>query len=118
MPIEQNISTPPTTQSSAVENYPPHKESGHKKKRLGSGGIAFMVGGGTLVATCAALAIAISINRSRAQKHKMLEDSNRSLCSLPVSTTARGTLIKCITDFYNLTRGSYIYDSNIRLMFA
>ncbi|XP_075639552.1 protein STRUBBELIG-RECEPTOR FAMILY 2 [Castanea sativa] len=89
VPIEQNISTPPTTQSSAVENYPPHKESGHKKKKLGPGGIAFMVGGGTLVATCAALAIAISINRSRAQKHKMLENSNRSLCSLPVSTTAR-----------------------------
>ena len=51
-----------------------------------------MVGGGTLVVTCAALVIAIHINRSRAWKLNRLDSSNRSMHSLPVST-ARGKLL-------------------------
>jgi len=91
VPIDQNIGAPPTTQSSAVENYPSHKESGHKKKMLTPGGIAFLVGGVTMVATCAALFIVIRINRSRAQNLKQSGSGNSSPHSLPVST-ARGKL--------------------------
>lgn len=92
-PIDRNIGAPPTTQSSAIENenYPSYKESGHKKKRLTPGGIAFMVGGVTMVATCAALVIVIHIKRSRAQKLKQMGSGNSSPQSLPVNT-ARGKL--------------------------
>ncbi|KAB1219832.1 hypothetical protein CJ030_MR3G009474 [Morella rubra] len=66
VPIVQNISAPPTPHSSAIENYPFANKSGHEKKTLSSGGIAFMLGGGTLVATCVELVIMIR-NRSCAQ---------------------------------------------------
>ncbi|RVW79010.1 Transposon TX1 uncharacterized 149 kDa protein [Vitis vinifera] len=45
---EQNIYSLPTIESSVVENYPFRKVHEHKKKSLGSGGIALMVGGGIL----------------------------------------------------------------------
>ncbi|XP_059646370.1 protein STRUBBELIG-RECEPTOR FAMILY 2 [Cornus florida] len=86
MPSERNISSPPTTKSSAIENYPPRRVAGHKKKRLGPGGIAFMVGGGTLVATCAALIILIRIQRSRTQKLPSVEIGEGSQNSPPLST--------------------------------
>ncbi|XP_057982485.1 protein STRUBBELIG-RECEPTOR FAMILY 2 [Malania oleifera] len=86
VPTEQNISSPPTTQSNAIESYPSLKEGKQRKRKLGPGGIACMVGGGTLLVSCAALMIAIRINRSRAQKLKNLESTNSSLHSLPVST--------------------------------
>ncbi|KAK9290476.1 hypothetical protein L1049_008646 [Liquidambar formosana] len=86
VPTEQNFSSPPTTQSSAIENYPHLEEVGHKKKRMGLGGIAFMVGGGTLVVSCAALVIAIHLNRSRAQHLRRLENNDSSSPSLPINT--------------------------------
>ncbi|KAF8369448.1 hypothetical protein HHK36_032533 [Tetracentron sinense] len=86
IPNEQNISSPPTTQSSAIESYPSLRVGAHKQKMLGPGRIAFMVGGGTLVATCAAFAIAIHINRSRARMIRSFENNDSSLHSLPVST--------------------------------
>jgi uncharacterized membrane protein YciS (DUF1049 family) len=46
-----------------MENY--IKVNGHKKKRLGSGGIVFAVGVVALVVTCAAIFIAMRIKRSR-----------------------------------------------------
>ncbi|KAF3442623.1 hypothetical protein FNV43_RR16539 [Rhamnella rubrinervis] len=84
VPIEKNISSQPTTQSSAIENYPSIKEGGHKKK-LGAGGIAFIVGGGTLVVSCAVLYFAIQINRYRAQKLQNL-GCNSSTHSLTITT--------------------------------
>lgn len=93
VPIEKNISSPPTTQSSAIENYPSIKEGGHKKK-LGPGGIAFILGGGTLVVSCAALYFAIQINRYRAQKLQNL-GCHSPMHSLTI-TTAKGELL---TDF-------------------
>ncbi|KAI5585739.1 hypothetical protein BDE02_06G165200 [Populus trichocarpa] len=61
--IGQNFNGPPTTESSAMENY--IKVNGHKKKRLGPGGIVFAVGVVALVVTCAAIFIAMRIKRSR-----------------------------------------------------
>lgn len=86
----QNISAPPKTHSSAIENHRSPKESERKKKPISRGGIAFMLGGGTLMATCVALVIVIR-NRSCAQKLKRLGSGNSSLQSIPV-TTARGKL--------------------------
>ncbi|KAE8098868.1 hypothetical protein FH972_016901 [Carpinus fangiana] len=93
VPIDQNIGAPPAVQSSAIENenYPSYKESGHKKKRPTPGGIAFVIGGVTMVATCAALVIVIHIKRSRAKKLKQLGSGNNSPQSLPVNTPRDGS---------------------------
>ncbi|XP_042513258.1 protein STRUBBELIG-RECEPTOR FAMILY 2 isoform X2 [Macadamia integrifolia] len=85
---DQNINTPPTTQSTATESYPYVREGRHKHERLGPAGIACMVGGGTLLATCAALIIAVHINRSRSRKLESLKRDDSSLQTLPLSTTA------------------------------
>lgn len=95
VPIEKNISAPPTTQSSAIENYPSIKEGGHKKK-LGPGGIALIVGGGTLVASCAVLYFAIQFNRYRVQKLQIL-GCDSSMHSLTI-TTAKGDLVWVCSD--------------------
>ncbi|PRQ44525.1 putative protein kinase RLK-Pelle-LRR-V family [Rosa chinensis] len=88
--IEQNIHPPPATQSSAMEKSKPStKLGGHKKRRLGPGGIAFMIGGGTLVASCVALYIAVRIKQSRAQKLITLGGSNSSIHSFSVINTAK-----------------------------
>lgn len=59
----QNFNGHPATESSAMENY--LKVNGHKKKRLGPGGIVCVVGAVALVVTCAAIFIAMLIKRSR-----------------------------------------------------
>ncbi|PQQ06870.1 protein STRUBBELIG-RECEPTOR FAMILY 2 [Prunus yedoensis var. nudiflora] len=87
--IEQNIPAPPATQSSAIAKNPSKKLGGLKKKRIGPGGIAFLVGGGTLVASCVALYITVRINQSRAQRLITLGSSNSSMHSLSVRNTAR-----------------------------
>ncbi|CAJ2673115.1 unnamed protein product [Trifolium pratense] len=68
VPVEQNTSRPPTTQANAIENYAPPKAIKYKKKRIGLGGIAFMVGGGTLMVTGLALFIALSLNKFHTQR--------------------------------------------------
>lgn len=85
-----NISSPPSTASSAIESYPSHKVARHKKKGLGPGGIACMVGGATLLVTCAAFVVVIHFQRLRGRKLAGLESSDGSWQSLPIST-ARGT---------------------------
>ncbi|KAI4300711.1 hypothetical protein L6164_034056 [Bauhinia variegata] len=86
VPLEHNISRPPTNQSNAIKNPSP-KVTLHKK-HMDPGGIAFMVGGGILLATGFALFIAIHLNRLRAQRLKNLESSNKcSLQSHPTSAT-------------------------------
>ncbi|KAF7818967.1 protein STRUBBELIG-RECEPTOR FAMILY 2 [Senna tora] len=87
VPVVHNISRPPTTQANAIENYSPRKVSGHKKSRMGPGEIAFMVGGGTLLATGVALFIAIRLNRLNAQRLKNMESSHSSLQSPPTTGT-------------------------------
>ncbi|CAL0302485.1 unnamed protein product [Lupinus luteus] len=89
VPVEHNISHPPITQASAIKNYPPPKVSEHKKKCMSPGRIAFMVGGGTLIATGVALLVAIHLNKLRAQNLNMkrLESSHSSLNSRPTSAT-------------------------------
>ncbi|XP_027367613.1 protein STRUBBELIG-RECEPTOR FAMILY 2 [Abrus precatorius] len=84
VPIEQNTTRPPTTQANAIENYVHPKVRKQKKKRMGPGGIAFMVGGGTLLATAFALFVAIHLNRHHTQRQ---ESSHNSLPSYPISAT-------------------------------
>ncbi|KAK7345126.1 hypothetical protein VNO77_15587 [Canavalia gladiata] len=87
VPIQQNTSHPPTTQANAIENYAPPKVRKQKKKRMGPGGIAFMVGGGTLLATGFALFIGIRLNKLHTERLKSLESSHSSLPSYPISAT-------------------------------
>lgn len=88
LPIRHNFSAPPTSQSSAVENYPSNDIDQKHKKGMSPGGIAFLVCGLALAATCAALFIAFRINQARAARHNSLE-STTTMHSLPIST-ARG----------------------------
>ncbi|XP_045795282.1 protein STRUBBELIG-RECEPTOR FAMILY 2-like [Trifolium pratense] len=91
--VEHNISPPrpPTTNTNAIKNYAPPKvsEHKHKKKQLGPGGIAFMVGGGTLVATGIGLLVAIHLNKLRAQSQNLnhSESNDISLHSHPTSAS-------------------------------
>ncbi|KAK9193873.1 hypothetical protein WN944_004573 [Citrus x changshan-huyou] len=85
LPIRHNFSAPPTSQSSAVENYPSNDIDQKHKKGMSPGGIAFLVCGLALAATCAALFIAFRINQARAARHNSLE-STSTMHSLPIST--------------------------------
>lgn len=82
-----NITSPPSTESSAVESYPSHSHHAHKhkKKGLGPGGIASIVGGFTLLAACAAF-FAVARIQQRGRRLRRLEGSQSSWQSLPVST--------------------------------
>ncbi|XP_044499367.1 protein STRUBBELIG-RECEPTOR FAMILY 2 [Mangifera indica] len=73
LPIRHNISSPPTSQSSAVENFPSIRAGKHNNKGMSSAGIACTVGGVALIATCAALFTAIRISRARILRRKSLE---------------------------------------------
>jgi interleukin-1 receptor-associated kinase 1 len=89
--VEHNISRPPTTNTNAIKNNAPPKvsENKHKKKQLGPGAIAFMVGGGTLMATGIALLVAIHLNKLRAQSQNLnySESNDISLHSHPTSVS-------------------------------
>lgn len=90
VPIEHNTSRPPTTQANAIENYTPPKVRKHKKKRMGPGGIAFMVGAGTLLATGFALFIAIRLNKFHTHRMKTFESHHSSLFSSHPIIAAKG----------------------------
>ncbi|XP_030484096.2 protein STRUBBELIG-RECEPTOR FAMILY 2 isoform X2 [Cannabis sativa] len=85
VPIEQNISRPPTTESSAIESYPIVETFITKKKSMGPGGIAFIVGGGTLVASCIVIYMSIRINQYRARRLQRSGLNNNTTHSLPVT---------------------------------
>nr|KYP32710.1 Protein STRUBBELIG-RECEPTOR FAMILY 2 [Cajanus cajan] len=87
VPIEENTSRPPITQANAIENYDHPKEKKQKKKRIGPGGIAFMVGVGTLLATGLALLIAIGLNKLQTQRLENQEGNHSSLPSYPINAT-------------------------------
>nr|KYP70591.1 Protein STRUBBELIG-RECEPTOR FAMILY 2 [Cajanus cajan] len=88
--VEHNTSSPPTTRANAIKNYsPPRVINEHKEKRVSPGGIAFMVGSGTLMVTGLALFVAIRLNKLRVQKSnsKSTESNQGSLHSHPSSAT-------------------------------
>ncbi|PIA53316.1 hypothetical protein AQUCO_00900116v1 [Aquilegia coerulea] len=102
IPSDQNINSPPATESNAIENHPSLGAGEHQQKRFSPAVIACAVGGVALVATCAAFIIAIHIKRSRVNSLQDLEDDDNSLpvtqmppafCRLfrevPLSTTFR-----------------------------
>ncbi|KAM7271264.1 hypothetical protein ACFE04_030478 [Oxalis oulophora] len=89
VPVERNISTPPKTQSSAIENHPlsvpvPPAGRQHKKKKLGPRGIASMIGAVTLVATLAAIFVIVHVHQSMTRKVKNLHGQSSN--TLPIST--------------------------------
>ncbi|XP_021893971.1 protein STRUBBELIG-RECEPTOR FAMILY 2 [Carica papaya] len=73
IPLKHNISNLPTTESSVIENFPA-KKGGSKKNKIGSKGIAGLVGGLAIVATCTVLFISIRINRARTEKFNSFQD--------------------------------------------
>jgi len=89
--VEHNISHPPTTNANAIKNYAPSvvSEQKPKKKKLGPGGIALMVGGGTLVAAGVALLVAIRLNKLHPQSQNLSysESKDISLHSHPTSAS-------------------------------
>lgn len=115
--VQHNTSSPPTTQANAIKNYSPPRVneapprvnealpkvsealprvneapprvSEHKKKRVGLGGIAFLIGGGTLMATGVALFVAIRLNKLRVESpnSKNSKSDHGSLHSHPTSAT-------------------------------
>ncbi|PHT52921.1 Protein STRUBBELIG-RECEPTOR FAMILY 2 [Capsicum baccatum] len=87
MPNEQNISSPPTTESSVIEKYPSHEAGYNRKERPGSGGIVIMVVGAVMTVIGAAVFIAVRTHRSRKQTLDSLRGSLSSLQSLPISAS-------------------------------
>lgn len=83
--VMPNISSPPTTESSAVEKYPSHETGDNRKKRPGSGGIVIMVVGAVLTVFGAAVFITFRIRRSQKQTLDSIRGSISSLQSLPIS---------------------------------
>ncbi|KAK1367412.1 protein STRUBBELIG-RECEPTOR FAMILY 2 [Heracleum sosnowskyi] len=80
-----NITSPPSTESTAVESYPSHYAHKHKKKGLGPGGNASIVGGFTLLAACEAF-YAVARFQQRGRRLRRLQGSHSSWQFLPVST--------------------------------
>ncbi|KAJ0266236.1 Protein STRUBBELIG-RECEPTOR FAMILY 2 [Hirschfeldia incana] len=87
IPMIQNATGYPTTQSSAIMNFPrPQKVIKKKKKGIGAGSIVLLVGGVALLGTFFAL-FAVGMNRRRAQNLAASHRSNNSIAyTLPVST--------------------------------
>ncbi|GLT96151.1 hypothetical protein SLE2022_137960 [Rubroshorea leprosula] len=83
VPTVQNISSPPSTQSSAVVAYPSLEVSAPNRKRLSLGAIGSTVAGVVLVVTGVVLLFAIHIKRSNAQRLNSFESSGNILHSLP-----------------------------------
>ncbi|XP_031397333.1 protein STRUBBELIG-RECEPTOR FAMILY 2 [Punica granatum] len=91
LPIKRNISSPPTSQSTAIGNYPSPKARRPRKKKMGPGGIACIVGGVTLAVSCAAFLIAIRIHRTRAMKPKGFGSSSSSSSGSSIESQSEGT---------------------------
>ncbi|XP_027350087.1 protein STRUBBELIG-RECEPTOR FAMILY 2-like [Abrus precatorius] len=89
--VKHNASSPPTTQANAIKNYAPPRlnDAPPRTKHIGRGGIAIMVGGGTLMATGMVLLVAIRLNKLQAESQslKSSESNHGSLLSHPTSAT-------------------------------
>ncbi|CAA7026859.1 unnamed protein product [Microthlaspi erraticum] len=87
IPMMQNATGYPTTQSSAIMNFPrPQKVVKKKKKGIGAGSIVLLVGGLALLGTFFAL-YTVRMSHRRTQNLSTSQRSNNSTAySLPVST--------------------------------
>ncbi|GAB4851549.1 hypothetical protein Ancab_030952 [Ancistrocladus abbreviatus] len=85
VPREQNITSPPTSESNAIATHPPPKVHRHKTKGLGPGGITLMVGGVAILTAFAALIMAIQINLAR-KKLESIVGSPISMYSVPATS--------------------------------
>ncbi|CAN7036461.1 unnamed protein product [Brassica oleracea var. botrytis] len=87
IPMIQNATGYPTTESSAIMNFPrPQKVIKKKKKGIGAGSMVLLVGGVALLGTFFAL-FAVGMNHRRAQNLAASHRSNNSTTyTLPVST--------------------------------
>lgn len=91
VPHEKNISSPPTTQQSAVVDYPsPEVSTKIMKKMMSPVGILACVVVGVVLVSFAALFFAIHINRAHEKRLGSLDSSNSTMHSLPVSTLTVG----------------------------
>ncbi|KAD5317539.1 hypothetical protein E3N88_17485 [Mikania micrantha] len=79
LPDEQNITTPPSSESSAVKSYPLPESKRPKKKKMGK--TVILVGGVTLVLSCLLLFVIIWFYRfgRKLRIQKCIEDSQYSL---------------------------------------
>lgn len=90
-PMIQNATGYPTTESSAIMNFPKPQKVKKKKKGLGAGSTFLLVGGLALLGTFFAL-FAVRMSHRRAQNLAASHRSNNSAAySLPIST-GRGDL--------------------------
>ncbi|TYH54150.1 hypothetical protein ES332_D09G148900v1 [Gossypium tomentosum] len=85
VPHEQNINSPPSSQQSAMVDYPSSEASETKKKKVSPLRISYVVVGVALVAVCVAVVFAIHIKRSNAKRLRSLDSSNSTLHSHPIS---------------------------------
>lgn len=99
-PLIQNDTGYPTTESSAIMNFPrPETQKVKKKKKgIGAGSTFLLVGGLALLGTFFAL-FAVRMNHRRAQNLAAIHRSNNSIAySLPVST-GRGDICLSLPSF-------------------
>ncbi|ESQ40611.1 hypothetical protein EUTSA_v10012782mg [Eutrema salsugineum] len=86
IPMIQNATGYPTTQSSAIMNFPRAQKVRKKKKGIGAGSTVLLVGGLALLGTFFAL-FTVRMSQRRAQNLAASHRSNNSTAySLPVST--------------------------------
>lgn len=86
IPMLQNATGYPTTQSSAIMNFPRPQKVKKKKKGIGAGSIVLLVGGLALLGTFFAL-YTVRMSQRRTQNLASSQRSNNSTAySLPVST--------------------------------
>ncbi|XP_056696155.1 protein STRUBBELIG-RECEPTOR FAMILY 2 isoform X2 [Spinacia oleracea] len=78
VPNEQNITSPPIAESSAIEKDPSSGKHQHKKKGKALGIIALGVGGTAFIVTLLALAIAVHVKRTRTAEPENLNSSHHS----------------------------------------
>ncbi|KAK4413014.1 protein STRUBBELIG-RECEPTOR FAMILY 2 [Sesamum alatum] len=81
MPREQNISSPPATNLSAIESHPSRLIGVHKKKKKHATGIVLVIAGVTLIAALAVLAIVVHRNRSPGKTRGSFGSSEESMRS-------------------------------------
>ncbi|EYU39916.1 hypothetical protein ABFS82_10G170100 [Erythranthe guttata] len=87
MPKEQNITSPPSTNLSAIESHPSQVLTGgvHKKtKKSHAASVVLVIGGIALVAAFAAIALVVRKRRSHGKILGSLESSEDSMRSLPI----------------------------------
>ncbi|XP_010534354.1 PREDICTED: protein STRUBBELIG-RECEPTOR FAMILY 2-like isoform X2 [Tarenaya hassleriana] len=86
IPMMQNASGLPTTQSSAIKHFPGQEKHWNHKKRMGAGSVVLLVGGMAFLGTFMAV-FAIRCSHQRARNLTSHRSNFSSAHSLPVRTT-------------------------------